>query len=154
MQIKTLLNSYFQERAKLRRLLWVLIIKGKDVDFVLLFFKLMRKLSGLLIIFLRLSWGRMLLGLILIQDINKEDKKEEEEMEIKKEMIFAIDMKMKDRETNTMIDTMIDIMRGTIIKGTETMEESEIDTAEDSKMMIKDTIDKEVQGILTDLNRR
>lgn len=96
----------------------------------------------------------MLLGLILIQDINKEDKKEEEEMEIKNEMIFAIDMKMKDQETNTMIDTMIDIMRGTIIKGTETMEESEIDTAEDSKMMIKDTIDKEVQGILTDLNRR
>lgn len=154
MLIKTLLNNYFQELVKLRKLLWVLIIKAKDVDFVLLFFKLMRKLRGLLIIFLRLSWGRMLLGLILIQDINKEDKKEEEEMEIKNEMIFVIDMMMTDQEINIMTDTMIDTMRGMITKEIGIMEESEIDTEGDNKMMIKDTIDKEAQGIRTDLNRR
>jgi nucleosome binding factor SPN SPT16 subunit len=98
----------------------------------------------------------MLLGLILIQDINKEDKKEEEEMEIKSEMTFVIDTKMIDPETNTMIDTMtnimIDTMKGMITKETEIMEE--IDTAEDNKMMTKDTIDKEVQGIRIDPNRR
>ena len=72
-------------------------------------------------------------------------------------MTFVIDTKMTDPETNTMIDTMTDIMidtmKGMITKETEIMEG--IDTAEDNKMMTKDTIDKEeVQGIRTDPNRR